>query len=272
MDILCPQILLLFFIFGSLAGFLAGLLGIGGGVILVPLFLWAFPLAGFDPEVVTHAAFGTSLAIIVPTAISSTFGHRKRGNVNWHQVAYLALGGVVGAVAGSTLAAGLSGETLKGLFGVMQIAVGLKMFRSRSYLPAETQASVPPAMLLAVGLLGGCFSSFFGVGGGVIAVPLLVILVRLPIHLAVGNSSALIVASSLFGALLYVLHGWDVSGLALFSFGYVNLLVALLVAPLTIILARAGVRVASRFSHDKLVKVFSCLLILVGLRLFATYF
>ncbi|HKL49006.1 MAG TPA: TSUP family transporter, partial [Desulfuromonadales bacterium] len=76
MEILSPQIITLFILFGSLAGLLAGLLGIGGGVILVPLFLWAFPLAGFEAEVIVHAAFGTSLAIIFPTSISSTLGHR----------------------------------------------------------------------------------------------------------------------------------------------------------------------------------------------------
>ena len=80
------EITLLFVVLGSLAGFLAGLLGIGGGIILVPLFLWAFNAAGFSPDVIVHIAFGTSLAVIIPTALSSTFGHRKRGNVEWHQV------------------------------------------------------------------------------------------------------------------------------------------------------------------------------------------
>ncbi len=85
--------ILIFVILSNLAGFLAGLLGIGGGIILVPLFLWAFESAGFAPEVLVHTALGTSLAVIIPTALSSTLGHRKHGNVEWHQVAYLCLGG-----------------------------------------------------------------------------------------------------------------------------------------------------------------------------------
>ncbi len=238
-------------------------------MILVPLFLWAFPLCGFESDVIVHAAFGTSLAIIFPTSISSTLGHRKRGNVDWHQVALLALGGVGGSVLGASLAASLAGVQLKALFGLMQVAVGLKMFASRRYLPAE-EAGLPPLFrLLLVGFIGGAFSSFFGVGGGVVAVPLMVIFLRLPIHLAVGNSSALIVVSSLSSTFLYVLHGWGERGLAPFSFGYVNVLVALIVAPLTIVCARLGVRVASRISHAKLIKVFSCILILVGARLAA---
>ncbi len=95
--------IVLFVVLGSLAGFLAGLLGIGGGIILVPLFLWAFEASGFAPEIMVHTAFGTSLAIIIPTALSSTFGHRKRGNVEWHQVAFILRGGAHGARSGARL-------------------------------------------------------------------------------------------------------------------------------------------------------------------------
>ena len=189
----------LFVTLGALAGFLAGLLGIGGGIILVPLFLWAFASAGFSPEIIVHTAFGTSLAIIIPTAFSSTLGHRKRGNVEWHQVAYLCLGGLFGALAGAWLASLLSGVWLKGLFGIMQILVALKLLVFDVRLPPERTDAVAPWPLLIVGFAGGCFSAFFGVGGGVIAVPLMIIVLGFPTHLAVGNSSALIVISSLFG-------------------------------------------------------------------------
>jgi len=267
MPLLTTKILVLLLLLGSLAGLLAGLLGIGGGIILVPLFLWAFPLAGFAPEVVVHAAFGTSLAIIVPTAFSSTLGHRKRGNVVWQHVAWLSVGGVVGAFAGSTLASILSGVWLKGLFGVMQIAVGLQLFLFHPHLPPERSDRVPVRLLLLVGLAGGAFSSFFGIGGGVIAVPLMVIVLQLPIHLAVGNSSALIVVSSFAGTLAYIFNGWHLPALPPGSLGYVNLLVAALVAPFTIVFARLGVRLASRFSHDKLVKIFALVLLFIGARM-----
>ena len=259
--------ILLFIILGSLAGFLAGLLGIGGGIILVPLFLWVFEANGFSLEVLVHTALGTSLAIIIPTAMSSTFGHRKRGNVQWHQVISLCLGGTLGAFTGAWLASLLSGVWLKGLFGVMQLLVALQLVVFSPRLPPERTDPVPPAHLVAVGLAGGIFSAFFGVGGGVIAVPLMVIALSFPIHLAVGNSSALIVISSLSGALSYMYHGWNNPLLPPFSFGYVNGLVLLLVAPFTIIMARLGVRVASRTTHDKLVKVFAVLLVFVGLRM-----
>ncbi len=259
--------LFLFASLGSMAGFLAGLLGIGGGIILVPLFLWAFNVSGFAHEILVHTAFGTSLAIIIPTAVSSTFGHRKRGNVQWHQVISLCLGAALGAFIGAWLASLLSGNWLKGLFGIMQLVVALQLVLFSPRLPPEYSDPVPPFHLVLVGLAGGMFSSFFGVGGGVIAVPLMVIVLGFPIHLAVGNSSALIVVSSLFGALSYMYHGWGEALLPPFSLGYVNFLVVLLVAPFTIIMARLGVRVASRTTHDKLIKAFAVLLILVGLRM-----
>lgn len=258
---------LLFVLLGSLAGFVAGLLGIGGGIILVPLFLWAFSKAGFDPQIIVHSAFGTSLSIIILTATSSTFGHRKRGNVHWHHVGYLCLGATLGALAGAWWASLLSGDWLKGLFGVMQILVALKMVGFHPRMPPERTDSPAPQTLFAIGLAGGLFSAFFGVGGGVIAVPLMVLGLGLPIHLAVGNSSALIVVASLFGAVSYMYHGWHLPNLPPFSLGYVNFLVVLLVAPFTMILARLGVRIASRTSHDRLIKVFALLLVLVGLRM-----
>ena len=179
--------IVLFVILGSLAGFLAGLLGIGGGIILVPLFLWAFDASDFAPEIMVHTAFGTSLAIIIPTALSSTFGHRKRGNVEWYQVAFLCLGGALGALSGAWLASLLSGEWLKGLFGVMQILVAVQLLIFNPRLPPERSDHVSRWALALVGFAGGVFSSFFGVGGGVIAVPLMVIALCFPIHLAVGK-------------------------------------------------------------------------------------
>lgn len=267
MGIFSLTTILIFVLLGSLAGFLAGLLGIGGGVILVPLFIWAFKLAGIDPSVIVHLAFGTSLMIIIPTATSSTLGHRKRGNVDWHHVLYLSYGGVAGAFVGASVAAFVDGGALKSLFGLMQILVALKLVFFHPHVPPERDDAVPKWQLLMVGLAGGAFSAFFGVGGGVIAVPLMVLFLQLPIHLSVGNSSALIVISAITGACSYAFYGWHNPLLPEFSLGYINLLVAAIVAPFTIILARIGVRVATRTSHAKLVKAFSVLLIIIGARM-----
>lgn len=267
MELLSTPIILLCLFFGALAGFFAGLLGIGGGVILVPLFLWLFPLAGFPEQLVVHTAFGTSLAIIIPTSISSTLGHRKRGNVDWHMVAFLALGGVIGALLGSTAAAYVPGRQLKVVFGLVQIFIALKLLLSQQQQLPESSASPLKRQLLLVGLAGGFFSAFFGVGGGIVAVPLMLIILQLPIHLAVGNSSALIVVSSFAATLGYIYHGLQQPVTAPFSLGYVNFLVAAILAPLTMIFARLGVRLATKVSQQQLIKVFAVMLILIGLKI-----
>jgi uncharacterized membrane protein YfcA len=140
------------------------------------------------------------------------------------------------------------------------------MFISQRHLPPERDTEVPFRSLLLVGLVGGSFSAFFGIGGGVITVPLMVLALRLPIHLAVGNASALIVVSSFFGTLSYILHGWNRPDLAPFSLGFVNLLVVALVIPASILFARVGVRVARRVPHDKLTKIFAVLQFAIGAR------
>lgn len=267
MELFSTQIIALTLAFGASAGFLAGLLGIGGGVILVPLFLWLFPLAGIPEQLVVHTAFGTSLAIIVPTSFSSTLGHRKRGNVDWHMVGYLAFGGTVGALLGSTAAAYVPGQQLKFIFGLVQIIIALKLIFFHPHLPPERSDKPPSLHLVLVGLAGGLFSAFFGIGGGVVAVPLMLIVLQLPIHLAVGNSSALIVVSSFAGTVGYVLHGLQQPETAPLSLGYVNVLVATVVAPVTMVFARLGVKLASRTSQKNLIKVFAVLLILIGLRI-----
>ncbi len=267
MELFTVSTWLLFMGVGVLAGLLAGLFGIGGGLVMIPMFLWGFRVAGFAPEIIVHLAFGTSLAIIIPTAVSSALGHRKRGNVDWHLVLRMAIGSVIGVFIGSSLATGLSGDTLKGLFGIMQTGVGGRLFAKPPKLPVGDQLPGTWSRVMLIGIVGGAFSSFFGVGGGVITVPLIMFVLHQSMHRAVGNSSGLMVISALTGTASYIWHGWGNPLLPSLCLGYVNLMVAVLVAPFTIIMARVGVRIATRTSHAKLVKFFAVLIILVGVRM-----
>jgi uncharacterized membrane protein YfcA len=268
MELLSPQIIALILAVGALAGFLAGLLGIGGGVILVPLFLWLFPIADFPAEHIVHIAFATSLAIILPTSISSALNHRLRGNVSWGMVLFLVIGGVVGSFGGASLASILPGEKLKLAFALLMIVVSLKLlFYKQKGDADETTKDYKRLPLILVGFVGGFASAFFGIGGGVVAVPLMLMFLRVPIHLAVGNSSALIVVSSLSAVCCYIYYGWNQIPLPPFSLGYVNLLVAAIVAPASIIAARQGVKFASRTSQVKLIRIFAILLLIVGMKI-----
>jgi len=267
LDFLTPTLLSMTVVLAACAGLLAGLLGIGGGVILVPFFLWLFKEAGMPPQLIVHSAFGTSLCIIMPTAISSTLGHLRRRNVDWHQVFYLALGGGFGALLGSSLAAMLSGNILRAFFGVMQIAIGLKMLITPAQRDLASRLEPKSLHLILVGLAGGLFSSFFGVGGGVVAVPLMLLLLRMQVQRAVGNSCPLVFTSALFGTLSYAYHGLSVATDFPYSFGYINLLVVLIVTPISMLFAQIGAGLASQVGQRKLVGVFALLLILVGAKL-----
>ena len=266
MELLSIQMLLVFAIFGCSAGFAAGLLGIGGGVILVPLFLWGFDLAGIDQQLLVHAAFATSLAVIIPTAISNTHGHNKRGNVQLDQVVYLAGGAIVGAVVGVWGATLLSGAVLKMAFGVMQISVAAKMI-SGAVNSSNTEPQDNISLLLFTGFVGGAFSSFFGIGGGVVAVPLMVLLLRFPIHLAVGNSSALIVVSSLFGTCAYIYTGWAIVPHDNGFLGFVFLPAVAMVVPFSLVGSKLGVHFSGRVEQAELMRLFAALLVVIGLRI-----
>lgn len=269
MDLLSVEMLAVFAIFGVCAGGAAGLLGIGGGVILVPLFMWSFKLAGINPQIMVHSAFATSLAIIVPTAISNTLGHLKKKNVRARHVLYLALGATFGAFAGSWAATLLKGEVLQLAFGVMQIVVALKMVLG-SMKATSGELRDNRLLLLFAGVTGGAYSAFFGVGGGVVAVPLMVLCLRFPMHLAVGNSAALIIASSFFGTCSYIYAGWDLTAMYAGFLGYVFLPAVAMVVPFSLIGSRIGVHFAGRFSHAKLVISFAVLLVFIGLRVIWT--
>jgi len=264
-DLLSLEMLAVFAIFGVCAGGAAGLLGIGGGVILVPLFMWSFQVAGIDPQILVHSAFATSLAIIIPTAISNTLGHLKRRNVRGRQVIYLAAGATFGACIGSWAASLLKGEVLQLAFGIMQIAVALKMIIG-SMKPPMGELREQKTLLLLIGLVGGVYSAFFGVGGGVVAVPLMVLCLRFPMHLAVGNSTALIVASSFFGTCSYIYAGWNMTLLSDGFLGFVFIPAVAMVVPFSLIGARIGVHFTGRFSHAKLVWCFTALLVFIGSR------
>lgn len=271
MEIWSPEMLIGFAVLGACAGCLSGLLGIGGGVVLVPLFLWSFELAAVHPQLLVHCAFATSLAIIVPTSISNTLGHRARGNFSAYHVLYLAIGSAVGALFGAWGASLLSGPALKLSFGVMQMVVAAKLL-SGALSPSLKSPCERIMPLLVVGWISGAFSAFFGVGGGVIAVPLMVLALNLPIHLAVGNSSALIVVSSLTGTCAYIFNGWQLPQLPQGAIGFVLLPVVLLVLPFSLLGSRWGVKLAGRFSHVKMIKIFALLLICVGVRIIVTAF
>jgi uncharacterized membrane protein YfcA len=261
--------LLQFALIGTSVGFLGGFLGVGGGIIMIPLLsYWAFPSMNICPEVMVHLSFGTSLAIIIPTSLSSSLAHSKVGNVHWRVVFQLAIPGIPGSLLGSTLAAYLKGPLLIKLFGLLLIILALQMlFQKKEVEPSKEILSPPFLPTVFIGFFVGLFSGFFGLGGGVIAIPLMSRFLGIPIHRAVGISIAFVFFASLVGTAGYVFNGWGVSNLPSFTLGYVHLVGWLVAGIPSIFLGQWGARLSHKTKPFRLRRAFAMLLLLVGIRM-----
>jgi len=259
-----------FVLIGTAAGFLGGFLGVGGGIVIIPLLrYWAFPSAHISPEIIVHLSFGTSLAIIIPTSLSGAFAHSKTGNVRWRVVLQMALLGIPGSLLGSTLAAYFKGPLLIRLFAVLLNVLSLQMFFQKEEA-AESGKILSPSRLLTLltGFLVGLFSGFFGLGGGVIAIPLITRFLGFPLHRTLGISIAFVFFISLVGTAGYIVNGLGHPHLPPFTLGYVHLLGWLFAGIPSILLGRWGVALAHKIKPMRLRRVFALLLLLVGIRMF----
>jgi uncharacterized membrane protein YfcA len=258
-----------FVVIGIAVGFVGGFLGVGGGAIIIPLLhYWAFPAMHISPEVIVHLAFGTSLAIIIPTSLSSSWAHARAGNIDWRVVWLLAVPGILGSFLGSTLAAFLKGSLLKALFGSLLIILALQMILQKKG-PEESGKHFSPQPLptLIIGFLVGVFSGFFAIGGGVIAIPLIVRFLDIPIHRAVGISIAFVFFASLIGTGGYIINGLGHTGLPRYALGYVHTPGWILAGIPSMFVAQWGVQLANKARPLRLRWAFAVLLLIVGIRM-----
>ena len=255
---------------GALAGFFAGIFGIGGGAILVPVFYECFRLAGVPLEVRMPLCIGTSLAIIIPTSISSFRAHYKRGAVDLGILKWWWIPILIGVLVGSVTARYAPERLFKFVFVGVAWSAAVRLLLARDNW--KLGDVLPTGFLMRIyGFFIGLLSTLMGVGGGLFANLLMTFYGR-PIHQAVATSSALAVLISIPGALGYVYAGWpaaarfpDVAALQLpFSLGYVSLIGALLVMPTSLLVAPLGVRAAHALSKRKLEIAFGCYLFIVG--------
>jgi uncharacterized membrane protein YfcA len=261
--------LLLVFV-GAVSGFLAGIFGIGGGAVLVPVFYECFRLAGVPVEVRMPLCIGTSLAIIIPTSISSFRAHFRRGAVDMEILKLWWLPVVIGVIAGSVTARYAPERLFKIVFVCVAWSAATRLILSRNNWKFGDEVPTGPLMRI-YGFFIGLLSTLMGVGGGLFANLLMTFYSR-PIHQAVATSSALAVLISIPGALGYVYAGWpaaarfpDVAALQVpFALGYVSLIGALVVMPTTLLTAPLGVRAAHALSKRKLELAFGCYLFIVG--------
>jgi|SRR6266568_1426346 len=255
---------LLYLALGAVAGILAGLLGVGGGIVVVPMLTFIFTAQQMPAPIILHLALGTSLASIMFTSISSLRSHHKRGAVNWQVFRNVTPGILIGTLLGSWVAAQLSTGFLKGFFVLFLYYVAFQMLLNVKPKPSR---QLPGAGgMFGVGSFIGGVSSLVGIGGGSMSVPFLV-WCNVSLHNAIGTSAAIGFPIALAGAVGYVANGLAVKTLPAYSLGFVYLPALLGVAVVSIFTAPFGARLAHSLPVPQLKKFFAFLLILMGTKM-----
>lgn len=249
---------------GAVAGLFGGMLGIGGGLIIVPVLLFLFHLQLVPPDVAMHLAVASSLASIIFTSASSALSHHRRGAVLWTLVAPLAPGILTGAAAGAWIADQLAGSTLRLMFGVFECLVAVHL----AWGPNPAAHGRLPGLpgLSCAGAVIGALSSLFGIGGGTMTVPFL-LWCNVNIRNAVATSSACGIPLAVSGTVAMVAAGWGDPRLPPGATGFVYWPAALLIATVSVFAAPLGTRIAHALPTASLQRAFAVFLFLVGLRL-----
>jgi uncharacterized membrane protein YfcA len=254
---------------GLVAGTLAGLLGVGGGIVIVPVLYHLFTLLGIDESVRMHVAVGTSLAAIIPTSIMSSRAHRKKGSLDMALIKRLMPSVVVGVIAGSIASRYLSGAVLTAVFATVALVVALNMaFKKDGFAVGNGLPGTAGTALLGGGI--GGISTLMGIGGGTLSVPILNAL-RVPMHTAVGTGAMLGMVISFPGALAFLYNGLGVPLRPPLSIGYVNLLGMALIVPATMMTTGFGAKLAHSIDARRLRQVFAAFLALTSLRMLSSF-
>lgn len=256
-------LLVLLLVASGFAGILAGLLGVGGGIVLVPVFFYIFNWLGYDGPMLMQVCLATSLGTIILTSLRSVQAHNKRGAVDWSILRSWAPGIVIGAILGVVVAAGLKSDALEVIFGLLAGVIGLYLafgkdsWRIGSDMPAgATRAAISPTV--------GFMSVLMGIGGGSFGVPLMT-LFNVPMHRAVATAAGfgvLIAVPSVIGFLFL-----KTEGAPPFTLGAVNMPAFAIAVSMTLITAPIGARLAHSLPAKSLKRIFGIFLLIVGLNM-----
>lgn len=255
---------LLYLVLGGLVGFLAGLLGVGGGGVLVPILTIVFLAQGVDEAFVIHLALGTSMACMVFTTFSSALAHHAKNAVLWNVVRFMSPGIVCGAFLSTFIVTFLDAFLLSIIYVCIMVFVSVQMLKNKSLKPKKSLAG--PVGLSAVGLMTGAISSMVAMGGGFITVAYLT-LCNQDIKKAIGTSSAVALPVSIAGTLGYVFNGWSISGLSGSSIGFIDYWAVVLISITSFLTAPAGAKFAHILPADLLKKCFVLLTLALSLKM-----
>ncbi|WP_353572063.1 sulfite exporter TauE/SafE family protein [Candidatus Albibeggiatoa sp. nov. BB20] len=259
------EVIISLLILGIVAGILAGLLGVGGGLVIVPVIVWIFGQnLDFPAHYLLHIAIGTSLATIVVTAISSIIAHQRHGAIHWDIVRNIIPGLIVGALLGAVIADALPHRELKIFFAIFVLLSAIKML-----LNIDPPAGHKLPKLLGLNVAGtviGSISAIVGIGGGTLTVPFLT-WCNVPIRNAVATSSTCGLPIALAGAVGFIVTGWGLEELPEWSLGYVYLPAFIAIVPTSMLFAPVGAKLAHTIPIKHLKRVFAILLCVVGIQM-----
>lgn len=253
-----------YLLLGGIAGLLAGMLGVGGGLVIVPVLAWLFYHAGMAPDVVMHLAIGTSLATIVLTSLSSILAHHRRGAVLWGVFRRMTPGILVGAALGAVLADRLPSDTLRLIFGIFELGVALQM--GLNLRPAAHRGLPGKWGMSGVGSLIGLVSAVVGIGGGTMTVPFLQ-WSNVAMRQAVATSAACGLPIAVAGAMGFIVTGWNAPVLPPWSSGYLYWPAFVGIVVASMMFAPLGAQLAHRLPGAVLKRFFALFLALLGLRM-----
>lgn len=252
---------------GMIAGTLAGLLGVGGGIVIVPVLYWltGVKLLPVAENVALHFAMATSLLTIIPTSISSARAYYKKGTIDMELFKSWALFMAIGALIGGWLAANIDADALSGVFECIALLVMINMLNPHSI----TLAEAPPASLRSQAAIAGpigTFSAMMGIGGGTLSVPAMTLL-SFPVHKAVGTAALFGLVIAVPGILGYATAGQNIPGLLHYSVGFINLPAAIIISTATFMFAPQGVKIAHRLNARGLKTAFALFLGISGVKM-----
>lgn len=256
--------LLIYLAVGGVAGVLAGLLGVGGGLVIVPVLVYLFRGQGFDETIVMHLAVGSSLATIVATSISSIQAHHKRGAVRWELFRRLTPGIIIGGLIGAWLANLLDTLWLQRVFGAFVIIAGLRMLISKK-VEGHNEIPSQAAVSVAGGVIGA-ISALVGIGGGTLTVPYLA-WHKVPMVNAVATSSAVGLPIAISGAIGFVMVGWGNVALPSWSTGFLFWPAIIGIITTSMLTTSIGAHLAHTLPVNTLKRFFALLLLVVGIKL-----
>ena len=251
---------------GVLGGIMAGLLGVGGGIVIVPVLYHFLTTMGVDESLRMQVAVATSLTTIIATAISSTRSHYKKGSVDTALLKHWGPAIIVGVILGTAIGGLADGRVLTIVFAVVALIVAGNMILVKDRETNETK-NPPKSVWAVLGVIAGSLSAMMGIGGGTICVPVLNFL-GYDIRRAVGTSAAIGLIIALPGTIGYAMSGIGVDGRPPFSIGYVNILAAALLIPMTVLCAPIGARIAHTIPRRALRMCFGLFLAITSARMF----